>query len=227
MTNLPSAQPLRLREKLLIHGVENLADSELLAVFINSGSGKKSCIQLAFDLLQDVGDLRAILNADQQSFKQVSGLGTVRYAQLQAAREICRRSDFINLQRPKQLRDSKQISIYLKRRLRDKNNETFVGLFLDCQNRILAYKELFTGTINTANIYPRPIVERVLKLNAAAVIFAHNHPSGLATASSQDFQVTKQLRKALELVDAKLLDHLVIGDNEVYSIMHQMRWPCN
>ncbi len=227
MSNFQPAQPLRLREKLLIQGVDNLTDSELLAIFINSGSGKKSCLQLAFDLLKHLCDLRAVLNANQQSFKQVPGLGVVRYVQLQAVREICRRSDFISLQKTIKLAGSQQTYTYLKRQLRDKKNETFVGLFLDSQHRILAYEELFKGTINQAGVYLRPIIERVLTLNAAAVILAHNHPSGSSDASPQDILVTKRLGKALELVDVQLLDHLVIGDNEVYSIMSQIKWPCN
>ncbi|MBA3535629.1 MAG: DNA repair protein RadC [Tatlockia sp.] len=227
MNSLQPAPPLGLREKLLTQGVQSLSDTELLAVFISSGGAKKSCLQLAFDLIKKLGDLRAILNADQHGFSQVSGLGLVRYLQLQAAREICRRSDFISLQKEISLTNAEQTHAYLKRQLRDRKNETFVALFLDNQHRVLAYEELFSGTINMATIHPRPIVERVLNLNAAALILAHNHPSGLAEASHQDIAVTERLRHALELVDARLLDHLVIGDNEVYSIVSKMKWPCN
>ena len=227
MSSHQLAQPLCLREKLLVQGVESLSDTELLAVFISSGNAKKSCMQLAFELLKHLGDLRAILNADQQSFKQISGLGLVRYVQLQAIREICRRSDFISLQKDTQLIHSEQTYHYLKRQLRDKKNETFVALFLDNQHRVITYEELFTGTINSASVYPRPIIERVLKLNAAAVILAHNHPSGLADASQQDLAVTARLDQALDLVDVRLLDHLIIGDNEVYSIMSRIKWTCH
>jgi len=227
MTSPQAIRPLRLREKLLAQGVQSLSDVELLAVFISSGSAKKSCLQLAGDLTNYLGDLRAILNADQQTFIQVPELGLVRYAQLQAAREICRRSDFISLQKDSQLSNSQQTHAYLKRQLRDKKNETFVGLYLDNQHRVLAYEELFTGTINAASVYPRPIIERVLKWNAAAVILAHNHPSGLADASEQDIAITQRLSQALELVDVRLLDHLIIGDNEVYSITSQIKWHCN
>ncbi|KTC78180.1 RadC family protein [Legionella brunensis] len=218
---------LRVREKLLSQGVVSLSDAELLAVFISSGSQKKSCMQLAFDLLKHLGDLRAILNADLQTFSQVSGLGLVRYVQLQAAKEISRRSEFISLQKDVQLVNSKQTHIYLKRQLRDRKNETFAALFLDSQHRVLAYEELFTGTINSASVHPRPIIDRVFKLNAAAVILAHNHPSGISDASPNDIAVTNRLSHALELIDVRLLDHLVIGDNEVYSIMSKTKWPCN
>lgn len=223
----PLAHPLRVREKLLTSGAESLSDAELLAVFISSGSAKKSCVQLAVDLIKHLGDMRAVLNADLQTFQQVRGLGVVRYVQLQAVREICRRSDFINLQKDIQLNSARQTSAFLKRQLRDKKNETFVALFLDSQHRIITYEELFTGTINSANIHARPIIERVLKLNAAALIIAHNHPSGLSDASPQDHILTERLSNALTLVDAQLLDHLVIGDNEVYSILSETKWRCN
>jgi DNA repair protein RadC len=226
MSSRQRAPNLGLREKLLKQGVQSLSDIELLAVFISSGNANKSCLQLAFDLIKQVGDLRAILNADLTHFNQVVGLGPVRYLQLQAAREICRRSDFISLQKEIQLTNTQQTYTYLKRQLRDRKNETFVALFLDSQHRVLAYEELFTGTINTATIHPRPIIERVLTLNAAALIIAHNHPSGAADASHQDFAVTKRLCEALELIDTHLLDHLVIGDNEVFSIMSQIKWLC-
>ncbi|WP_392538799.1 DNA repair protein RadC [Legionella sp. 227] len=226
MTVVQSTRQLNLREKLLTHGVQSLSDTELLAVFISSGNSKKSCVQLAFELLKHMGDLRAILNADKQCFKQVSGLGEVRYAQLQAVKEICRRSDFIQLQKDTPITNSRQTYAYLKKRLRDYKYETFAALFLDNQHRIIAYEELFSGTINTATIHPRPIIERVLQLNAAALILAHNHPSGLSDPSHQDIAVTERIREALELVDARLLDHLVIGDNEVYSILAESKSIC-
>lgn len=216
-----------LREKLLTYGPQSLSDTELLAVFINSDNKINSCMQLACDLLIHLGDLRAILNADTQSFKQIQGLGEVQYVQLQAVKEICRRSDFIQIQKETQITNSKQTYAYLKKRLRDYKNETFVALFLDNQHRIIAYDELFSGTINTATIHPRPIIERALRLNAAALILAHNHPSGVSDPSPQDITVTERMREALELVDVRLLDHIIIGDNEVYSIIAEARWICH
>lgn len=227
MTNLQPVQPLRLREKLATSGAKNLADAELLAVFFSSGSNKKSCLQLAYELIKHLGDLRGVLNADPRSFKAVSGLGTVRYLQLQAAREICRRSDFISLQKTVQLNNSSDTHAFIKRQLRDKKNETFAVLFLDSQHRVISYEELFYGTINCASIHPRPIVERALILNAAAIIVAHNHPSGMCDASDQDLIVTERLSSAMELVDVQLLDHLVIGDNEIFSILNQVKWACH
>lgn len=227
MTYLPVAEPLRLREKLAIAGATHLSDTELLAIVISSGSGKKTCLQLAAELMTQFGDLRAILNASADTFQQIKGLGLVRYLQLQAAREICRRSDFISLQKTIQLTNSRQTHEFIKRQLRDRKNETFAALFLDSQYRVICYEELFQGTINLASVHPRPIIQRVLAVNAAAVIIAHNHPSGISDASSQDINVTERLRHALELVDAQLLDHLIIGDNEIYSIMNQTKSICH
>lgn len=227
MTVVQPTRHLRLREQLVTKGVHSLSDTELLAVFISSGSGKKNCVQLACDLLNHLGTVREVFNASAQHFQQVQGLGLVRYLQLQAAKELCRRSDFIDLQKDRQITNSKQTYAYLKKRLRDCKNETFAAIFLDNQHRIIAYEELFYGTINSATVHPRPIIQRVLQLNAAAIILAHNHPSGLSDASQQDIEVTERIRNALELIDARLLDHIVIGDNEVYSIIAEYKWICN
>ncbi|MBN9229354.1 MAG: DNA repair protein RadC [Legionella sp.] len=227
MNDHARSKHFNLREKLLTQGVSQLSDIELLALFISSGSKFKSCLQLATELMHHLGDLRAILTADKQHFQQIPGLGPVRYVQLQAVREICRRSDFIQLQKENQISDSQQTFSYLKKRLRDQKNETVAALFLDSQNRIISYEELFSGTINTATIHSRPIVERVLHHNAAAVILAHNHPSGIADASTQDIMVTQRIRDALALIDTRLLDHLIIGDNEIYSVFGENKWLCN
>jgi DNA repair protein RadC len=222
-----SVPPLRLREKLATLGPNQLSDTELLAIVISSGSGKKSCLQLAQELIKRCGDLRAVINADFQEFKQINGLGNVRYLQIQAAKEICRRSDFISLQKETQLTNSHATLTFMKRQLRDRKNETFAALFLDNQHRVISYEELFHGTINTASVHARPLVQRVLALNAAAVIIAHNHPSGLSDASQDDLDVTQRLQQALELIDVRLLDHLIIGDNEVYSIKSKIKWACH
>lgn len=222
-----STQSFNLREKLLIQGAEHLSDAELLAVFISSGSKKYSCLQLANNLLQHFGSIREVFKSSPQSFQQIPGLGLVRYVQLQAIKELCHRSDFIALQKETQLTNSQQTYSYLKKRLRDYKNETFAALFLDNQHRVIAYEELFSGTINSATVHTRPIVERALHLNAAALILAHNHPSGLSEASAEDIAVTERIREALELIDTRLLDHVVIGDNEVYSIVAEHKWVCN
>lgn len=227
MTVVQPTKTLGLREKILTQGVQSLSDTELLAVFISSGSAKKSCLHLAHELMQHLGDLRAVLNASLNRFQEVPGLGAVRFMQLQAVKEICHRSDFIQLQKETQITNTQQTHAYLKKRLRDYKNETFAVLYLDSQNRVIAYEELFFGTINSASIHPRPLVQRVLELNAAAVILAHNHPSGLSDASHQDIAVTTRIRDALHLIDVQLLDHIVIGDNEVYSIIAEHKLICN
>lgn len=227
MNKIAPAHPLHIREKMLAQGSHSLSDTELLAVFIGSGTKKRSCVQLATDLMCQFGNVRAILNAELKTFNQIPGLGPVRYLQLQALREICRRSDFIQLQKDIQLTNPQATYTYLKRQLRDKKHETFVGIFLDSQHRILSYEELFKGTINAASVYSRPIIERTLQLNAAALILAHNHPSGLSDASTADKTLTAHLDKALSLVDVRLLDHVVIGDNEVYSILSDTKWHCH
>ncbi|MFY7698412.1 MAG: RadC family protein [Legionella sp.] len=227
MTVQQQAFSLRAREKLLISGAHNLSDIELLSVFIDSGGVSQSCLQLADQLMTDIGDFRALLNADLHAFEKIGGLGKIRYSQLQAIKEICLRSEFISLQKEVQLTSSLATHIFLKRKLRDKKNETFVALFLDSQHRVLTYEELFNGTIDSAIIHPRPIIERILRLNAASIILAHNHPSGISDPSRQDITVTERLKAALDLIDVKLLDHLVIGDNEVYSILNKMKWHCN
>lgn len=216
-----------LREKLLGEGPESLSDIELLAVFISSGTGKKSCLELGLDLMQHLGNLRNILTVDARTFTQVQGLGIVRYVQLQAVQEMCKRSDFIQLQKGEQLTNTHQTRTWLNRRLRDKKNETFAALFLDNQHHILAYEELFQGTINSATIHPRPIIEKVLHFNAAALILAHNHPSGFLQPSLEDLTVTERIAQALALVDVRLLDHLIIGDNEIYSILEKKKWVCH
>jgi DNA repair protein RadC len=226
MTSLPPVQPLGLREKLATSGAKALSDTELLAVFISSGSGKKSCLQLASELVAKLGDLRSILNADLQTFKKVKGLNIVRFLQLQAVREICLRSDFISLKKSNQLADISQTYTYIKRHLRDRKNETFAALFLDGKQRVIHFEELFHGTINAASVHARPLIERALALNAAFIIIAHNHPSGHSVASPQDLHVTERLRDALGLIDVELLDHLIIGDNEVYSIAQKTKWVC-
>lgn len=227
MTVVQPTKAIALREKLMNHGISSLSDTELLALFINPYSRRKTTLQLAFNLIKHLGDLRAILNAPIHCFKTVHGIDEAQYLQLHAVKEMCRRSDFIYLQKETQITNSKQTYAYLKKRMRDYKNETFAVLFLDNQYRIIAYEELFLGTINSATVHPRPIIERVLQLNAAAIILAHNHPSGLSDASHQDKAVTDRIRNALELVDARLLDHLVIGDNEVYSIIAENKSFCH
>lgn len=226
MKQNPTPRPLALREKLLLSGAERLSDEELLTVFIGSGNKGKSCRELARQLLDYFGDLRQLMKADLKQFNSISGFGQVRFVKLKAAMEMMRRSDLIQLKQECQLNNSQQTYQFLKQRLRDKKQEVFAAVFLDNQHRYIHYEELFQGTINAASVYTRPVVEKVLQLNAAALILAHNHPSGHCLASEQDIAVTERMKQALSLIDARLLDHLVIGDNEVYSIFSKMSFNC-
>tara|TARA_Y100000588_G_C14224324_1_gene912423 strand:+ start:572 stop:1255 length:684 start_codon:yes stop_codon:yes gene_type:complete len=211
---------LFLREKILNQGVTSLSDQELLAAFISSGSQKRSCLELAQDLLNTFGDLRQILNADFKSFRSIKGLGIARFSQLMAAQEICRRKAYISLVKGQKITSTTDTYSFLKRCLRDKKNEVFSAIFLDNHLKVLAYEELSKGTVNAASIYIRPLIEKVLTLNATTVILAHNHPSGHAKPSPEDRAVTSKLQKSLALVDALLLDHIIIGDDTVYSILN-------
>ncbi len=227
MQHTQNERGLQLREKLVIYGAKSLSDTELLAVFISSGTRQKSCLQLANDLLFQLGDLRTILNTEWNIFNQIKGLGLTRYSQLQALKEICRRSDFINLAKKTQLHSCEQAYIFLKRQLRDNKNEVFVALFLDSQHQVISYEELFHGTINATSIHTRPLIARVMTLNAAAVIVAHNHPSGNCSASAEDIAITNHLRQALDVIEVRLLDHLVVGDNTIFSIQQDAIIPCH
>jgi DNA repair protein RadC len=207
----------RPREKLLAQGASHLSDTELLAIFLRTGCAGKSAVDLARELLTRFGSLRALLDAQQSEFCSAHGLGLAKYAQLQAVMEISRRHMAEQLTREHVFSSVNQVRHFLTAQLRHKAHEVFAALFLDNQHRLLLYKELFQGTIDGASVYPREVVKQVLKINAAAVIFAHNHPSGVAEPSQADRHITQQLRDALALVEVRVLDHFVVGEGEVTS----------
>ena len=207
----------RPREKLLARGPQALSDAELLAIFLRTGVRGKSAVDLARELLTRFGSLRELLAADQPAFCQAPGLGAAKYAQLQAVLEMSRRHLAERLERGEVLSSSLDTKNYLQARLRDLPHEVFCALFLDNKHRILAFEEMFSGTLSGAAVYPRELVKRALQLNAAAVILAHNHPSGVAEPSRADETLTARLKEAFQLVDVRLLDHLVIGDGEIVS----------
>lgn len=219
-------QKFDLRERLFQGGVQTLSDVDLLAILISSGSGKHSCVDLAHELLAHFGSIRALLNANKRAFCQVKGLGPVRFAQLQAAKELLRRNELIQLRKQSQLTSSTQTYAFLKKQLRDEKHEVFAALFLDSQHRVIAYEPLFRGSINSTAVYIRPIIERIIAHNAAALIIAHNHPSGLSDASAEDFAITEKIKQAISILDTRLIDHVVIGDNEAFSIMQEQKWLC-
>lgn len=207
----------RPREKIILHGAKNLSDTELIAIFLRTGVRGKSAIDIARELLYEHGTLKKLFNADPNQLFQKRGLGRAKYAMLKAAIELGRRylEEDITLGEP--LNNSLLTKRFVVNRLRDYQNEVFACLFLDIQNRMICFDELFYGTINEANIYPREVVKRGLKHNAAKIIFAHNHPSGMATPSQADQDVTQLLKKALALVEIQVIDHIIVGNKESFS----------
>ena len=211
----PAAE--RPREKLLLRGAAALSDAELLALFLRTGRRGKSAIDVARLLLAQFGGLRALLAAESQQLQATPGVGVAKAAELQAIAELGRRQLEEPLRRGNALGSSSDAKDYLRSRLRDAQRELFCCLFLDQRHRIIALEELFAGTLNTAPVYPREIVKRALVLNAGAVIFAHNHPSGHAEPSEADRMLTLRLTEALATVEIRVLDHLVVGDRDVVS----------
>jgi DNA repair protein RadC len=207
----------RPREKLLQRGSAALTDAELLAIFLRTGTPGKSAVDLARELLAEFGSLKALLDADQQRFCQGHGLGNAKYAQLQAVLEMARRHFKEVLQRGNALTSPDITRAYLSAQLRGYSYEVFACLFLDNQNRVIQLEEMFRGTIDSASVYPREVVKKALHHNAAAVIFAHNHPSGIAEPSQADKHITEKLKHALALFDIRVLDHFIIGDGQPYS----------
>ena len=207
----------RPREKLLSKGAAALSDAELLAIFLRTGVQGKSAVDLARELLDRFGSLRALLESDQNAFCSAHGLGVAKYAQLQAVLEMSRRHLHASLARGNAMESPEQVRSYLSLKLRHHNREVFACLFLDNKHQLIKFEELFWGTINAAAVYPREVLSRALANNAAAVVLAHNHPSGVAEPSMADQQITERLVKALGMIDVRVIDHMVVGDQEVVS----------
>lgn len=208
----------RPREKLLIKGPAALSDAELLAIFLRTGITGMTAVDLSRHLLTRFNGLRPLLEASQAEFCEHLGLGPAKFAQLQAVLEMGRRHLQQTLDKPDGFTNPDAVRHYLTSRLRHVPHEVFACLFLDNQHRLITYEELFRGTIDGASVYPREVVKKVLLHNAAAVIFAHNHPSGVAEPSDSDERITHKLQQALQLVDVRVLDHFIVGDNDVLSM---------
>ena len=208
----------RPREKLLRNGAGTLSDAELLAIFLRTGVAGKTAVDLARELLTEYDGLRGMLAADQKRFCQSKGLGPAKYSQLQAVLEMGRRYLQEDLERSHTLASPADTSRYLQAKLRHYPYEVFACLFLDNRHRVIKYEELFRGTIDGASVHPREVVRRALEHNAAALILAHNHPSGVADPSAADRHITQRLKEALALVDIRVLDHFVVGDGEPVSL---------
>ena len=215
ITDWPEGE--RPREKLLSQGPQVLSDAELLAIFLRVGVAGKSAVDLARDLLRDFGSLNGIFNASRESLTRVNGMGDSKYAQIQAIFEMARRALGEQMKQRDALNSPQQVRDYLCLKLGGMTREVFMVLFLDAQNRVIAQEELFAGTLSQTSVYPREVVKRALHHNAAAVILAHNHPSGVAEPSRADELLTKALKEALTMVDVRTLDHFVVAGNVALS----------
>ena len=217
--NWPAAE--RPREKLLEHGASSLSDAELLAIFLRTGVSGKSAVDLARHLLMEFGSLRALLEADLRAFCRHLGLGPAKFSQLQAVLEMSRRHLAERLRRDSALQSPQAVRDYLKSLLRHEPHEVFGCLFMDSKHRMLAFEVLFRGSIDSASVYPRQVVKRALAHNAAAVIFCHNHPSGISEPSQADRTLTRRLIQALDLIEVRVLDHFIVGDGQPLSMVER------
>jgi DNA repair protein RadC len=216
ITDWPAEE--RPREKLLSKGPASLSDAELLAIFLRSGTKGLTAVDLARNLLREFDGLRPLLEASQAEFCSNLGLGPAKYALLQAVLEMSRRHLKQTLTKPGAFNSPSAVKAYLTSQLRHLPHEVFCCLLLDNQNRLIHYQPLFQGTLDAASVYPREVVKHVLQHNAAAVIFAHNHPSGVAEPSDSDARITIKLTDALRLIDVRVLDHFIVGEAEVVSM---------
>lgn len=207
----------RPREKLLERGPHALSDAELLALLLGSGTKGRSAVDLARDLIGHFGSLREMLSADRSRWRGKRGIGPARYAALMASIELARRHFLEPLRTSSALTAPESTRRFLLAQLRDRPYEVFCCLFLDNRHRLVAFEEIFRGTIDGASVHPREVVRQTLLHNAASVIVAHNHPSGVVEPSQADEGVTRRLTQALALVDVRLLDHLIVGDGKCFS----------
>ena len=210
----PDARP---REKLLAHGPAALADAELIALLLRTGLPGVSVLQLAQQVLDSFGGLSGLLHASSDDLKRIKGLGPAKRAEISAVIELARRSLRQQLSERPVFDAPPKVKEYVSLQLAQRGHEVFAVLFLDAQNRLLKLEEMFRGTLTQTSVYPREVVKRALELHAAAVILAHNHPSGAAEPSRADEYLTQTLKSALALVDVRVLDHLVVGQGQVVS----------
>jgi DNA repair protein RadC len=208
----------RPRERLLKYGAIHLTNAELLAIFLRTGVKGKSAIDLARELLIHFGGINKILACDYKTFTTINGLGPAKYCQLQATLELVKRHQACQVEETEVFTNQETVSHYLISHFPNQINEQFACLFLDNKHKLINFEILFNGTINQSQVYPRVVAQKCLKENAAAVIFAHNHPSGCLIPSNSDKLITDKLKQALELIDVRVLDHFIIGNFEVQSM---------
>lgn len=213
----------RPREKLLHFGAEHLTDAELLAIFLRVGVKGKSAVTLAQEVLDYFGSLHCLLNANEAEFCQAKGMGQAKYVQLQAVLEMSRRHFESGLAKGDALTDPQAVAQLLHHHLGHQSRETFGLLLLDQQHRLIQFEALFTGTLTQTSVHPREVVATVLEHQAAAVILAHNHPSGDPKPSTADLQLTQQLKQLLNLIEVRCLDHIIIGDQGRWTSLAQQK----
>lgn len=205
------------REKMLRYGITSLTDAELLALFLRTGTQGKSVYVLARELIHHFGSLYGLLTADMAAFKEVDGIGVAKFAQLRGIAELARRFYIVRMQEEDPLLTPEMTREFLQSQLADAEREIFMAIFLDNKNRVLKHCHLFSGTLNHVEVHPREIVREAIKVNAAGVILAHNHPSGCAEPSRADKEITKRIIKCCQIMDIRVLDHLIIGRGEYLS----------
>ncbi|GKT12785.1 MAG: DNA repair protein RadC [Thiomicrorhabdus sp.] len=203
----------RPREKLLKFGAPQLSDAELLAIFLRVGVKGKSAVELAQTLLDHFGSLHDLLNTTEEEFCQLKGLGQAKYVQFKALLELSRRYFESSLTKGEAFNDPEKVARYLAHSLAFQSREQFVVLLLNQQHQLIHNEILFTGTLNQSEVHPREVIKTALEHHAAAIIFAHNHPSGDPTPSQSDIDLTDMLTQALALVEIRVLDHIIIGDS--------------
>jgi DNA repair protein RadC len=216
MTEDPQPATLKPDAKILNQNAATLSATELLSILLAAGSG--SALDLSRRLLARHGSLRKLLHAEQGALAAEKGVGSARLAILQALPELARLYFEETLPLGEAIRSPSDTETFLMARLRDRPHEVFCCVYLDNRHRVLQFEELFRGTIDGTSVYPREVVKQALSVNAAAVILAHNHPSGVAEPSQADERITRRIRSALNLVDIRLLDHLIIGDGTSTSL---------
>ena len=215
LKDIPAAA--RPREKLLTLGPEALADAELIALLLRTGLAGTSVLQLAQQLLDAFGGLHGLLQASAGDLKRIKGLGPAKRAEITAVMELARRSLAQRLAQRTVLSSPQQVKDFLRLQLAHEGQEVFAVMFLDVQNQLLQFEEMFRGTLSQTSVYPREIVKRALAVQASAVILAHNHPSGTAEPSRADEFLTQTLKQALQLIDVRVIDHLVVGGDQAIS----------
>ena len=207
----------RPRERLIRDGAAALSDAELLAVFLRTGVPGKDAVQLGQHMLHHFGSLQAMFGASLQEFSALRGLGSAKFAQLQAVMELARRAILEEIKAGNMLSSPRAVKEYLRLTFSGKDFESFHVLFLDVKNRLIGAREMFRGTLTHTSVYPREVVKAALACNAASIMLAHNHPSGTPDPSESDLLLTRALVQAMALVDIRILDHFVVAGHQVHS----------